>query len=162
MAWKGIGKPCRKVQPLIFKRGMLQFDSLLWARNFHALVPHTPMGFSLPAEAFLGSAVALTLRFPVRPVPSGSGLPSKSAPASEGARKGRGLVMGSPSSPSKTFSVAPQGLPSPGVKPPSLSLGGCIFYRLKLAGHFLSYLLCYFCSHVCCNMQGEAQNCQAP
>lgn len=53
-AWEWVGKPCRKVQPLIFKRGMLRFDSLLGARSFHALVPHTPMGFSLPAEAFSG------------------------------------------------------------------------------------------------------------
>lgn len=121
MAWKRIGKPRRKVQPLIFKRGMLQFDSLLWARNFHVLVPHTPMGFSLPAEAFLGSSVLLSLRLPVRPVPSRVGLPSKSAPAPEGARKGRGLAMGSPSSPSESILVAAQGLPSPGAEPPSLS-----------------------------------------
>lgn len=94
----------------MFKQGMLQFDSLLGARNFHVLVPHTPSGFSLPTEAFLGSSVMLTLRLPVRPVPSGLGLPSKSTPASARARKGRGLVMGSPSSLSKTILVMSQGL----------------------------------------------------
>lgn len=83
MAWKGIGRACRKVQPLMFKRGMVQFDSLLWARSFRALVPRTPVGFSLPAEAFLGSS----LWSPACPVPGGSGLPSESTPASEKARK---------------------------------------------------------------------------
>lgn len=52
MAQERAGKAHRKVQPLIFKRGMLQFDSPLWGRNFHGPVPHTPMGFSLPAEDF--------------------------------------------------------------------------------------------------------------
>lgn len=52
MARERAGKAHRKVQPLIFKRGMLQFDSPLWGRNFHGPVPHTPMGFSLPAEDF--------------------------------------------------------------------------------------------------------------
>lgn len=114
-AREGVGKPCRKVQPLIFKRGMLRFDSLLGARSFHALVPHTPMGFSLPAEAFSGQLLSCSrCGYRCLRCQRGSGLPSKSAPAAEGAGRGSGSVMGSPSSPSETLSVAPQGLPSPG------------------------------------------------
>jgi len=157
-AWKGIGKACRKVQPWMFKRGMLLFDSLLWARSFRALVPRTPRGFSLPAEAFLGCSVVLTPRWPA---PSRSGLPSSLLLLLEEPEEAGAWWRAAPLRPSRSHPRVCRPGGSRRVEPPSLSWEGRIFYRLKLAGRFLSCLLCCFCSHVCCNMQGEAPNCQA-
>lgn len=128
------------------------------------LVPNTPMGFSLPAQAVLGTAVpgAFGPEGPGAPFSIPSCFPNVLSRSSVG--MGSSMGTGSPSAPSDTTSISPRACPSwraAWVEPTAPSPEGCIFCWLKLAGRFLYYLLCYFCSHVCCNMQGEAQNCQA-